>query len=391
MTRDKIIWWGLLLESFLIPLSSFVSVRIFALLIIISFFTKWNFLRIFEQSKDIIAYLLILIFGLLYTEDLTTGLRVLETNFSFLAIPLIFGSIVKFEEKQLAQIFYSFILGLLVACSICLVNASLEYSHTNNVQVFFFYQLTSVIGSHPTYLAYYLIFAITFCLYLLYYEKSEFSPLIIVGIISFFFLIMILTGGQTAFIGILFVFSFFVLKFLIEERTNVSRLTFSLVIVMMICMFFISLSEQESRNSVLNDSWERFILWESAIKAIPDIFSGVGTGDYKIVLNDYYLKHNLPQYADGSYNSHNQFIQALLANGVLGVISILLLIFRPLYQALKNQNVLGVLVFFPFLIYGMTEVFLGRYQGVVFFALLHQVFISYYSSLKPPIISLKGV
>ena len=42
----------------------------------------------------------------------------------------------------------------------------------------------------------------------------------------------------------------------------------------------------------------------------------------------------------------------------------------------KNNNSFGVLVFFPFLIYGVTEVFLGRYQGVIFFALLHQVFIN---------------
>ena len=48
---------------------------------------------------------------------------------------------------------------------------------------------------------------------------------------------------------------------------------------------------------------------------------------------------------------------------------------RPLYLAVKNKNILAILCMFPFLIYGMTEVFLGRYQGVVFFALLHQVFI----------------
>jgi hypothetical protein len=33
---------------------------------------------------------------------------------------------------------------------------------------------------------------------------------------------------------------------------------------------------------------------------------------------------------------------------------------------------------FPFVIYGMTEVFLGRYQGVVFFVLCHQIVVGQY-------------
>jgi hypothetical protein len=56
------------------------------------------------------------------------------------------------------------------------------------------------------------------------------------------------------------------------------------------------------------------------------------------------------------------------------------MIVRPIYLSVRNRNILGTLIFFPFLIYGMTEVFLGRYQGVVFFALLHQLFMALYHS-----------
>jgi O-antigen ligase len=144
-------------------------------------------------------------------------------------------------------------------------------------------------------------------------------------------------------------------------------------------MFLVSSIDFGNNSSAVDDSWERFALWESAMRATPSILWGAGTGDSKL-LNEYYLTHNLTQFAEGSYNAHNQFIQIFFINGILGLLAVLILIIRPLYLSVKRQNALGILVFFPFLIYSMTEVFLGRYQGVVFFALLHQCFIAYYQS-----------
>jgi O-antigen ligase len=156
-----------------------------------------------------------------------------------------------------------------------------------------------------------------------------------------------------------------------------------ILVAAMIGLMFIdsstSLNEQERK---LNDSWDRMAVWQSALKANSNILLGVGTGDYKLVLNDYYRSHGMDGYALINFNSHNQFVQTLLTNGVLGLLAIILLIGRPLYMAFKNDDAFGVLVFFPFIIYGMTEVFLGRYQGVVFFSLLHQLFVSYYSQMK---------
>ena len=189
---------------------------------------------------------------------------------------------------------------------------------------------------------------------------------------------LLLTGGYTAFISLILVFSFFVLKFFIEDRTPPKRLTFILILLMVATMFVVNSTRHNKM--ILDDSWERFVLWESAIKANPNLLFGVGTGDYKVEMNRYYQNHAMPQFANESYNSHNQFIQLFFSNGLIGLFAIALLVIRPLYLSYKSQNVFGILILFPFLIYGVTEVFLGRYQGVVFFALLHQIFILQYDS-----------
>lgn len=365
---------------FAIPLSSVISVRLLVLASILSFFVRKESGNIIRQAWDIILYLLVLAVGMFYSEDLSTGFRVLETNFCFLAIPLVFLRSKVLDDKTRVNIFRAFLVGLVTASFICIFYAMFRYLSNPDVKFFFFDYFTEPINSHPTYFAYYLIFSISVELYFLYYQQQIARSASRYITILFLFFILILTGGQTAFISLLFVFSFFILKFFTEGKSEKKWVITGLITLMLCCMFLITIVEKGNRVIALNDSWERAILWESAILANVNPFFGVGTGDYKEALNDYYATHNLTQFASESYNSHNQFIQILFSNGVLGVLAFGFMLGRPLYMAMSSRNILAILCMFPFLIYGMTEVFLGRYQGVVFFALLHQIFIADISS-----------
>jgi len=378
---EKGIYRLLLGIVFMIPISSFISVRFIFLTLLLALinFRLKNLLR---ATWDLAIYLVVLIVGLFYSISIDVGLNVLETSFSFIAIPIIVLSIKAMTEKRMNWIFYSFILGLAVASLICLVSAFLSFDQSGDIDSFFFYELTNVLNLHPTYFAYYLIFAITFALYLLYYQKSPIDPGLVTLVIVFFFIMLILTGGTTSFISLLFVFSFFILKFFLDKNTKAQRLAFALVSTMMILMFTLNSMDRNDRQAISNDSWDRFELWKSAISANPSVLFGVGTGDYKGVLNEFYLTHGMEKFANQNLNSHNQFIQIYFSNGLLGLVIVLIMLGRPLYLSFRSNNSFGILIFFPFLIYGVTEVFLGRFQGVVFFVFLHQVFINHLSIPK---------
>jgi len=385
--KSKLFFWSLLLLAFSIPLSQFFSVRLLFTICILSFFNsdiKSFSQKVLSNSWDIALYLTVLGIGLIYSEDIETGLRVIETSFSLLAFPLVFGRLVPFEKSEVHKIILSFIFGLVLSCTICLTIAAILYSYDRDIHQFFFYKLTEGVDLQPTYLAYYICFAITLLLYFLYYGIIRISHWVQVLSILFLFTVLMLTAGRTAYISMLLTLSFFMLKFLFEEKSSSNKtIAFFIAVGLLIGMLVVNhfdlntgyLSGEEN-----NDFWERLSLWKAALQANPDFLFGVGTGDYKIVLNEYFVSHGLHQYAKASYNSHNQFIQALFSNGFLGLISVFILIGRPIYLSVKHQNILGILVFFPFLIYGITEVYLGRYQGVVFFAFLHQCFVSYYNT-----------
>lgn len=389
--RDTYRYWLIILVAFSIPISQYFSVRILLISFAVAIFfslRRNTFTNLLTNSWDILGYLIVLILGLLYTSDLTQGFRVLETNFSFLAIPVIFSSL-QLNSKQLNNLWLSFILGVATASLVCLSFASVSFFQDKEFTHFFYYNLTNPIGFQPTYFAYYLSFAISLLLYALLSNPVSVSrQVIIVGIFFMFFMLM-LTASRTAYIATLFVLSFFILKYLFNETEKSNKwiaLLSAFLLMMMLLVNYFNLNGSLTSSTEGTDYWERFTLWNAALKANPSPLFGVGTGDYKAILNQYYQSQGMALFVEESYNSHNQFIQLYFSNGIFGLLALCILICRPLYLSFKVQNPLGILIIFPFIIYGITEVFLGRFQGVVFFVFCHQLVITQFYLIKPKLI-----
>jgi O-antigen ligase len=378
-TKEDLYYFLFLLFIFLIPVSSFLSIRVLVLILFLSPFLRKGLHNLINRAWDIFAYFGVIVVGLIYTEDMPAGLRVLETSFSLLCMPFIFAPLKKFGDADVHKALLAFSVGIVSASLICLGHAGVAFYQTSDPTAFYFYNLTDFLGFQPTYFAYYLILALTHSLYCLFYMRGSVSPLVNAIISAFLFLILMLTGGHTAFVAFLLIAAFFFFRFFTGTISRYSISALSMVVVMVTFMFIVSVREKVDRSEILDDGWDRYVLWESALRATPDIF-GVGTGDYRNEIQDYYLAHDLPQFAGETFNAHNQVIQLLFSNGILGVAAFLVLLLRPLYVVYKRESVLGILTLFPFVIYSVTEVFLGRYQGVVIFATLHQVWLNHHYS-----------
>lgn len=368
-----------LVSAFAIPLWPKVSVKLIIATLIVAIIANsklFSIRRFLDRSWDLLLYLLVLLLGLLWTENLGTGLRVLETSFTLLAMPLLFSFVYNRDGKILRDIISCFIYGVVTASVICVTAAFLHVIKTGSFDKFFYYQFTGIIDSHPTYHAYFVIFSITILLFQLYNGRTVKTSWLVVFITIFLFITLIFTSGKTSYAGLLVIFSYFLLRSILEEMNSYRWLVLGLIAIMIFVIFMVHTSNYFADFVKEGDYWERFSLWKAAIHANTNWLLGVGTGDYKVVLNAYYKLHGMENYASGNYNSHNQFIQIYFVHGLLGLVAILIVILRPIYLAVKNRQVLGVLLFFPFIIYGFNEVFLDRYQGVVFLAFVHQLIIS---------------
>lgn len=367
------------LNAIVIPISSFVSIRVLIITQLILILLTPISKVVLRNSWDIFAYLIVLLLGLIYTQDVVSAMRTLETSFCMVAIPIVVAKVPDMSSDKRDTIFDWFTYGVLITSIVFFTHALLRFWQTGNYEYFLYYNLTEFLNFQPTYFAYYLIFSIGYIFYQIFYRiRTHVAYMIIFVFLSS---TLILTGGQTAFVCLLLTFAFFLLKFLTDENSR-SRNTFIQIIIYFICLVIMFASTLLLNNRLNHvDSWERFELWRAGLMATSDPIIGVGTGDTTSALNAYYNASGMSLFAAQNYNTHNQYIQLYLANGIAGIFTILILVFRPVYLAYSNKDVFGILFSFPFVIYGVTEVFLGRYQGVVFFTFLHQVLIHYYYSL----------
>lgn len=390
--RQKVLWWMLKAFAFSVPLSSFLSIRILVLTSLYGLFVcrpSHVPLKLARYAWDLMLFIATLIFGLSYTADLTSGIQMLETNFCLFALPLVFAFVDPINKSTIKKLSMTYLVGLALASLIMIGSSAFKYAESIDVSKFTYYNLTDTLGFQPTYFAYYLSFGICLMLYGLYTNQASISRnIILVGILFLFFVLM-LTASRTAYLGLLLILSFFILRYFFGESkssTKVVALVSIFLLLSMLLFNYFDLNTLMADADEGTDFWERFTLWDAALRANPNPIFGVGTGDYKVVLNQYYLSQGMTLFAEENYNSHNQFIQIYFSNGIFGLLSLCILICRPLYLSFRVQNPLGILIIFPFIVYGITEVFLGRLQGVVFFVFCHQLVVNQYYLIKPKLI-----
>src|SRR5262245_49968864 len=104
LSASNLLWLLFLAFVFMVPISQWGCVRLLVLCLAFSFFVpakQPHLPSVFRNAWDIFLYLGVLLLGLLYSEDLSLGLRVLETNFSFLALPIVFDKVKDYNKVKL--------------------------------------------------------------------------------------------------------------------------------------------------------------------------------------------------------------------------------------------------------------------------------------------------
>lgn len=125
----------------------------------------------------------------------------------------------------------------------------------------------------------------------------------------------------------------------------------------------------------------RFLIWKSGLKiAKENLLFGVGIGDVRSELVQEYKRIGEENMAKERFNAHNQFLEVLLENGIIGLtlfISIFILMF---YIALSDKNHLFELFILMIFIFFQFETVLYRFAGVSFFSLFS--FLLIYSGMN---------
>jgi len=121
---------------------------------------------------------------------------------------------------------------------------------------------------------------------------------------------------------------------------------------------------------------QRFEFWRCAVELISDnFFFGIGTGNVKQTLNEYYKKVDTRLSPDKWYFPHNQYLTIMVRFGFVGLLIFLVSIFAVvLYE--KKQRDFFVFIFLAIIFMSMiNEDTLETQYGVILFAFWGALFI----------------
>lgn len=329
------------------------------------------------------------IFGLIWTENYKYAGLDLQIKAAFLLFPLFAGTM-KISEKNFRLTLWAFVWGCVSACLVLLIHAMCEFSETGKISYFFYIDYSSLL-MHPTYISMYINIAILFLVYLMYTITEPRNLVFFSAAFLFLFIQLILLSARTAQAVALLTFILSSYYFLRNGSfLNMKRAHFVLILAMTTGSYFIlqHLNNRYSQveNAIVtaadaapaneyNSTTGRIEIWKESMDLLRENWIlGTGTGDVKDELMKTYQQHNFHYALDKKLNSHNQFLQTLLALGAPGLLLLLMLVLHPFLNIKGNEW--PVFAFFSLVIIlnAMTEAILEVQRGAFFFAYMYSLF-----------------
>ncbi len=374
---------------FSIILNSALIILCTALLIL-----QGRFMKAFQNaSKNLYVILLWLLF-LLYvisaflSKNQHEGFAIIERKASFIILPfLIFGFPISMPEiKKICELF---VLGVLLAFTICLGYAFYQVVfNSRELELFFYQKLTTVLNMNAVYMASYCIIALHIALYF----SKEHNKVLVAIVSASLIIFCILLNSKMMLVCLclgLIIFAF-------KKLSRLKALLASFIILASI--FFIGVGvpkvkeritlEVNSNMSVVKQGTFtydtpftgtslRLVFWRFSNEIINENngwLMGAHTGDFQDLLNEKYKRNGIytgnPELKDTGYlgyGPHNQYIEVLLSLGITGLVVFIMMLIFYLKNAWVTNNYLGLQCICLFLFFFITESVLSVNKGIVVF------------------------
>lgn len=357
----------------------------FGVTTITSFYLNGTFNTFRNDTKKIILFLMPfigLLIGLIYTDNISEGLKVIERSLSFIAFPLIF-ILIPFQhtQKERNTIIYIFSISLILITAYSFVNIGLVgfrelYSGQANSYFKFRTDFETYSKLHPVYVNYMYGLASLFLLHLIrdkIAKKEDFLDIFLVLLVVLILTIFaFIIASRTALISLI-TCSFLLLLFTDALSKKIKTIILSVGATVLIGFYFFIPSLQERVNETAS-LFKKDTTKENGTSVRKEIFTctktlltenfivGLGTGDVDDALQVCYDKNNLKESSSKGFNTHNQYFDYWLKGGLFTLGALILLMFNIGIE-IKEQKLVLIVLFIS--ICFLTENILNRQVGII--------------------------
>ena len=380
-------------------------------IIILAVFTILNFKKTnFTFQKTLALPILIyflMVLSLFWSIDFSVSLKSLSKEIALLIIPMLF--IIKpIQSKiKLQKIVRYFAYGMFVYTLFYLLKALIRYAITGDSSVFFYHELVTI-DTNAIYISVYI--AIAFFVLYTKHSKTKVDYLILLQLL----ITLLLLSSKN--ICVVFFILLIINLFLFNKTKLKSNYFFIALSVLLLTTFLffnkikdrfvielesnaapITLNKEAQQNGLVIYNVSISRAWNANRFEDFDYFTGTSLRAYQLRIfielmnenktwltgfgsnaTDIKIENKQQQYnlhkGYGTFNFHNQYIQIFAEIGVFGLLILFLMLGLNLKKALQNKDFLhfsfAVLMISLFL----TESFLSRQRGLVFFVLMYCIF-----------------
>jgi O-antigen ligase len=351
----------------------------------------------YTENKAATLFLLFIVFycwqisGLFLADSFGSGIERIYKRLSFLLFPMVLfypGERILKNINLIIRLFAIFAFIYLIYClgnalhnSIVIKDGTwifnphpVEYNYEN-----FFYSSRLSDPVHPTYFSMYIVLSILISLEAIFHDSSNLLKRgIWLTFILVFLIALYLLSSRAGMLAAIIVIPLYFIYRLSGKYSG------WIILVPVVLMVFIFLKIAWTNDKLYynvdgitksqpNEIFKkdvRYNIWKSAfgvIKQNPVL--GVGTGDASWELKEEFKRRG---YNEGYYddlNSHNQFIEVLLENGLIGLILFLGIIGYMFYISISDRNLLFGLYILMMIVFFFFETVLNRLAGIAFFPL----------------------
>jgi O-antigen ligase len=352
----------------------------------------WHYRKAFSLLFILfVSYYLWEAVGLLYTTDTKMGLSNLFGRLSLVLFPMVLvfpGGMIRNKIKILIRVFAlsTFLFMLFCFCYALYKSVHIESGlwmfNPHPGEYFwlsYFYGSELTLSQHPSYIAIYVLLSVFICFESYYDTSLKVKWRILWLILGIMLLISqyFLSSRAGILICLILVPSYFIIKI---KQLGKKKFAWIWIILLMIALLPLVIKNQrvdylygrlfQKQVGYERKEDPRFVIWKSALEiAQKNMLLGVGIGDVRTELASEYQRIGEERMASERFNAHNQFLEVLLENGIIGLVLFVSIIINIFYIAFKDRNLLYIMFILMIIMFFLFETVLYRLAGVSFFAL----------------------
>lgn len=343
----------------------------------------------------IILFLLLQVLAFLFTEYYQQSWSNIRVKSGLLMVPLAFA-VTSSYIRSADKLFFQYCLVLAAASLYCLIYNVLTLGTNSKLSVLFYHELVAPIGQHAVYFSILVLIAIFYLTEKISF-KTRLKEVTLDWFLLIFFSILLLLLSSKFVIGIwvLGVICYLITFF---NAKRVAMVIFSVIIIAGIAAVSFTKNPVQARFADIfkgelsvvtqaqfdqadyfNGFQFRLLQW----RFVPEMLTqqkawwlGVSPGDAQVVLNEKYVNMNMYTGDPGrndigyrAYNTHNQFLETTLQNGITGLLVLVLVCYSLAKLVLARRYWLANIVLLTLMTWLFVEAAFETQYGILIFML----------------------